>query len=189
MVSADKQLKEEDSMRKDLKSFDKLSKQINDTVKNIASVLFRRNALMMVAESATGGLVQHFLTEIPGSSNFFLGGIVAYSNELKQSLLQVPEAVINRYGAVSEETVAAMANGVRLCLNADYGLATSGIAGPSGAQPNKPVGLVYIAVSHRGFETITVNHVFTGSRSENKMNFTKAALELFLQALNHHELT
>lgn len=172
-------------MCKNLKSFEKLNEQILSLTKNIARVIIQRNATMMVAESATGGLVQHFLTEIPGSSNFFLGGIVAYSNELKRILLQVPEAVINRYGAVSEETVAAMANGVRLCVNADYGLATSGIAGPSGARPNKPVGLVYIAVSHKEFETITANHVFPGTRSENKMQFAKAALELFLQALNH----
>jgi PncC family amidohydrolase len=172
-------------MHKDLKSFGQFHESLLDIVKKIAMVLIQRKASIMVAESATGGLVQYFLTEIPGSSKFFLGGIVAYSNELKKTALKVPKSVINRYGAVSEETVVAMANGIRLCLNADYGLATSGIAGPSGASPNKPVGLVHTAVSHREFETITARHVFTGTRLENKLYFTETALKLFLQALNH----
>jgi PncC family amidohydrolase len=160
---------------------------ILDSTETIAKILMRQNSTIMVAESATGGLIQHFLTEIPGSSSFFLGGVVAYSDDLKQGLLQVPESVIQRHGAVSEETVAAMANGIRLLLRTDYGLATSGIAGPTGARPKKPVGLVHIAVSHRGFETITRSLVFKGTRTENKLHFCKAALQFLLEAISSED--
>ena len=164
-----------------------LSQSIRDITETIAQILVRKNSTIMVAESATGGLIQHFLTEIPGSSGFFLGGVVAYSDDLKHRLLQVPELVIQRHGAVSEETVAAMANGIRLILRTDYGLATSGIAGPTGARQKKPVGLVHIAVSHRGFETITRNLVFKGTRTENKLHFCKAALQFLLEAITSEE--
>ncbi len=162
---------------------DAATDSIYKITQNISKMMIQQRATIMVAESATGGLIQHFLTEIPGSSKFFLGGIVAYSNELKERLLQVPGPVINRHGAVSEAAVAAMANGVRLCLNADYGLATSGIAGPSGGRPEKPVGLVFAAVSHRDFETITQKCVFQGTRTENKVQFSKMALELLQKTL------
>jgi PncC family amidohydrolase len=166
---------------------DDLIQSILDVTETIAQILVRQNSTIMVAESATGGLIQHFLTEIPGSSSFFLGGVVAYSDDLKQRLLQVPESVIQRHGAVSEETVAAMANGIRLLLRTDYGLATSGIAGPTGARPKKPVGLVHIAVSHPGFETLTRNLVFEGTRTENKFNFSKAALQFLLEAISSED--
>lgn len=164
-----------------------LIQSILESTETIAQILIRQNSTIMIAESATGGLIQHFLTEIPGSSSFFLGGVVAYSDDLKNRLLQVPESVIQRHGAVSEETVAAMANGIRLLLHSDYGLATSGIAGPTGARPKKPVGLVHIAVSHRGFETITRTLVFEGTRTENKLYFCQAALQFLLEAISSEE--
>lgn len=167
-------------------SQEELVDSILDISKSIARKLIQQKSTLMVAESATGGLIQHFLTEVPGSSDFFLGGVIAYSNNLKQKLLQVPESVLEQHGAVSEETIACMANGVRLLMNADFGLATSGIAGPTGARPKKPVGLVYIAVSHRTFETRTRKHFFTGSRTINKLLFSQAALQLLLDALNQH---
>ncbi|MFW9831838.1 MAG: CinA family protein [Candidatus Thorarchaeota archaeon] len=153
--------------------------------KAISLKLSQKKSTLMVAESATGGLIQHFLTEIPGSSAFFLGGVIAYSNALKEKLLQVRNTVLYQYGAVSEETTASMAAGVRLLMNADYGLATSGIAGPSGARADKPVGLVYVAVSHLNFETIIKRYVFKGSRSSNKLFFSHAALQLLLEAVDH----
>ena len=138
----------------------------------------------MVAESATGGYIQDVITSVPGSSAFFLGGVVAYADELKQQLLQVPARTLKREGAVSEATAAAMALGVRLLLNADYGLATTGIAGPTGGTHEKPVGLVYIAVAHRGFETITHRYTFSGTRRGNKKNFSKAALQLLIETID-----
>lgn len=170
-------------MNRNQLQIDTITDSIYKITQDISKMMIQQRATLMVAESATGGLIQHFLTEIPGSSKFFLGGIVAYSNELKERLLQVPGPIINRYGAVSEVTVAAMANGVRLCLNADYGLAMSGIAGPSGGRPEKPVGLVFAAISHHDFETITQKRVFQGTRTENKIQFSKMALLLLQKTL------
>lgn len=152
-------------------------------VNAIATKLTRHKATLMVAESATGGFIQHTITELAGSSTFYLGGVVAYADALKERLLQVPARVLQRDGAVSEATASAMALGVRLLLNADYGLATTGIAGPTGGSPNKPVGSVYVAVAHREFETITRHYTFTGNRTENKYRFTHAALQLLLDTI------
>jgi PncC family amidohydrolase len=152
-------------------------------VKVIAEKLSYQKATLMVAESATGGLIQNAITEIPGSSTFFLGGIIAYADALKQRVLQVPARTLQREGAVSEATASAMALGVRLLLNADYGLATTGIAGPTGGSPEKPVGTVYIAVAHRGFETIRRKYTFKGTRTENKRQISQAALQLLLDTI------
>jgi PncC family amidohydrolase len=156
-------------------------------VSQIAHRLVKQKATLMVAESATGGLIQHLITETPGSSDFYEGGVVAYANELKHRLLQVPEPTTKRFGSVSAETVAAMANGVRLWMNSDYGLATSGIAGPTKGKSSKPIGLVYVAVSHRSFETITEEYQFTGTRRDNKLNFSRAALTLLLDCIIQEE--
>jgi PncC family amidohydrolase len=147
-------------------------------VKAIAKKLTKKKATLMIAESATGGFIQHVITALPGSSIFFLGGVVAYADALKERLLQVPAQTLQREGAVSEATASAMALGVRLLLNADYGLATTGVAGPTGGSQDKPVGTVYIAVAHHGFETITHQYTFSGTRKENKQHFSQAALQL-----------
>jgi PncC family amidohydrolase len=158
-----------------------------EIVAHIAHQLVKQNATLMVAESATGGLIQHLLTQIPGSSKYYQGGIIAYSNELKHRLLQVPESTLEKYGAVSLETVAAMANGVRLWMNTDYGLASTGIAGPTGGTPSNPVGLVFVAVSHHSFETITQQHHFVGTRYDNKLNFSRVALQLLLDGIKEED--
>jgi nicotinamide-nucleotide amidase len=115
-----------------------------------------RGLTLATAESCTGGLLAARLTSVPGSSDVFLGGIVAYSNEVKQAELGVPEAVLRAHGAVSAETAAAMAAGARTRLGADIGISDTGIAGPGGATPEKPVGLVYVHVetpdASRGLE-------------------------------------
>jgi PncC family amidohydrolase len=161
--------------------------EILEVISQIAHRFVKQKATLMVAESATGGLVQYFLTQLPGSSEFYKGGIVAYSNELKHRFLQVPESTITKFGAVSSETVAAMANGIRLWMKTDYGLATSGIAGPTGDTPEKPVGLVFVAVSHHSFETIIQQHTFTGTRRDNRLSFSHAALQLLLDSLIQEE--
>ena len=161
--------------------------KILEVVSQIAHRMTKQKATLMVAESATGGLVQYFLTQLSGSSEFYKGGFVTYSNELKTQLLQVPESTLRKFGAVSTETVAAMANGVRLWMKTDYGLATSGIAGPTGGTSEKPVGLVYIAVSHHSFETIIQQHTFTGTRRDNRVNFSHVALQLLLESLLQEE--
>lgn len=105
-----------------------------------------RGLTLATAESCTGGMVGARLTDIPGASDVYLGGIVAYANEAKVAALRVPEAVLERHGAVSAETAAAMASGVRVALGAHVGASVTGIAGPAGGTPEKPVGLVYLHV-------------------------------------------
>ncbi len=146
----------------------------------LGAILRERKLTIAVAESATGGLIGHLLTEAPGSSDYFIGGIIAYADSVKQTLLHVPEATLDQYGAVSEPTVLVMAQIARQVFAADIGLATSGIAGPAGARPDKPVGLVYIAIAQYPDQPIARSHHFEGTRTENKLNFAKAALQLLL---------
>lgn len=121
---------------------------------------------LALAESCTGGYISHLITLIPGSSSFFLGGVVSYSNELKSGLLGVPAAILNEFGAVSLETVKKMAEGVREKTGADYGLAVSGIMGPTGDTPEKPVGLVRVGFSSAE-KTETTSFRFRFDRKRN----------------------
>jgi nicotinamide-nucleotide amidase len=113
----------------------------------IGEALREKKATVAVAESCTGGLISHRITNVPGSSEYFERGVVAYSNQAKVDFLGVPEDVIKDRGAVSPETAMAMAYGVRKAADATFGLATTGIAGPGGGTPEKPVGLVYIGIA------------------------------------------
>lgn len=132
----------------------------------VGSLLKQKNATVSVAESCTGGFLGHKFTAVPGSSTYFLGGVLAYSNEVKKSLLGVEEEVLTKFGAVSEECIRQMAEGVRKLTGSTYGLATSGIAGPDGGTAEKPVGTVWIALAG---PTETVTHKLTlgGSRLQN----------------------
>lgn len=129
----------------------------------IAELLIERNATLTFAESCTGGLLSHLITSIPGSSAYFKGSIISYSNEVKTDQLQVSENILNSVGAVSKETVEQMANAVRENLKSDYSVATSGIAGPGGGTAEKPVGTVWIAVASRD-RVWSHKALFTGSR-------------------------
>ncbi len=113
----------------------------------ISQLYWDRKQTLAVAESCTGGYISHLITMIPGSSSFFMGGVVSYANEMKMDALGVPAETIQSFGAVSLQTVEKMAEGVRNLANSDYGLATSGIMGPGGATDQKPVGYVCVAVS------------------------------------------
>ena len=111
------------------------------------------------AESCTGGTISQLFTSIPGSSAYFLGGVTSYANSVKQGVLGVPQEIIEKYGAVSSECVAAMAEGVRRITGSDYAVSTSGIAGPGGGTPDKPVGTVWVGVSSdKGTETFKVQY-------------------------------
>ena len=133
------------------------------------------------AESCTGGNVAHRITRIAGSSAYFLGGIVSYSNPVKVSLLGVPQAVLENPGAVSEPCARAMAEGARRELRTTLAVATTGIAGPGGATEFKPVGLVYIALAGDG-DTVVEEHHFTGDRDAVIEASTIRALELLVGA-------
>ena len=146
-------------------------------VKAVADLLLERKKTLAVAESCTGGLVANLLTNIPGSSGFFNRGVIAYSNDAKKELLQVPGQTLEEYGAVSAETAHAMAEGVRKISATDFGIAVTGIAGPGGGTAAKPVGLVYVACSD-ALETITERHLFANDRQGNKQRSAQAILNL-----------
>ena len=138
-----------------------------------------RGLTLATAESCTGGLVSHVLTEVPGSSAYFLGGVVSYSDQAKNALLGVPEATLRRYGAVSAQAARAMAIGARAMLRTDLAVAVTGIAGPAGGTPDKPVGLTFIALAApRGGRL--ERHVWSGGRAANKRASAQAALRLAL---------
>ncbi len=137
------------------------------------------------AESATGGLIGHRLTGVSGSSEYFVGSVVAYANAVKQSLLGVAGDVLDKYGAVSEPVAVQMAEGVRERLGADVGVATTGIAGPSGGSPEKPVGTVWLGYAD-GVRSRAVKQQFVEDRSLNKELFATAALDLVRRELARH---
>ena len=148
----------------------------------IGEILAQRRLTLATAESCTGGLVSHRITNVPGSSNYFVGGVVAYANQTKMDLLDVRLETLEKFGAVSKETVLEMARGVRQVLKADIGVAVSGIAGPSGGTPEKPVGLVWIGISARGKDKAR-SYVWPGDRLAVKEQSAQAALELLLRTL------
>ncbi len=133
-------------------------------------------------ESATGGRIADRITNVPGSSDYFKGSVVAYSNEVKIALLGVKKATLENYGAVSEQTAVEMARGGRKLLNVDICVSDTGIAGPAGATPEKLVGLFYLGLAARD-ENLSQKHTFPGNREENKRDAAEAALNMLKQYL------
>jgi len=148
----------------------------------IGELLRRKGLSLATAESCTGGLLSSLITDVPGSSDYFRGGVVAYSNAVKEEVLGVPAEILRTVGAVSRECALAMAQGVRRLLGADLGLSTTGIAGPGGGTPVKPVGLVYVALAHPGGTEVRELRL-VGGRRGNKHSASQAALELLLEYL------
>ena len=135
------------------------------------------------AESCTGGLVASAITEVPGSSDYFIGGFVTYSNELKTRLVDVPAEVLESHGAVSAQVARAMADGARRRLAVDVAVAVTGVAGPDGGTPAKPVGLTYVAVADAEGDDVR-RHVWDSDRTGNKRLSAAAALDLVLARLS-----
>lgn len=148
----------------------------------VGELLRRAGLKLALAESCTGGLVGHQLTEVPGSSDYFLGAIVAYAYEAKVALLGVSWDTLRAHGAVSRETALEMARGARRALSADLALSVTGIAGPGGATPEKPVGLTWTALCAPDGEWTRV-FVWHGDRSANKASSAEAVLQLLLDYL------
>ena len=141
----------------------------------VSDLLRQKGLTLGVVESATGGLISHRITNVPGSSDYYKGSVTAYSNETKIKVVGVKENTINTYGAVSHQVAEEMVEGGRKALAVDICLADTGIAGPGGATPGKPVGLFYIGLSHAS-GTYSRQHNFAGNREQNKQSVAEAAL-------------
>jgi nicotinamide-nucleotide amidase len=151
-------------------------------LKKVADCLKQKKITIATAESCTGGLIAHSLTNISGSSHYFDRGIVSYSNKAKTELLDVPEHILKKYGAVSKQVAKIMAENIRIKSNVDLGLSTTGIAGPTGGTQKKLVGLVFIAISSaKG--TDVKKYQFKGNRIENKHYTCNAALKMIFDYL------
>ena len=150
---------------------------------NIGKKLKKMGKTLSIAESCTGGLLGHIITSIPGSSDYFMGGLISYNDRIKIEKLGVSRVSLKKFGAVSEIVAKEMAKNVRRIFKTDYGIAITGIAGPGGGTPRKPVGLVYIAVSSAK-KIICKEYRFRGSRTQIKSLSANAALTLFSSFLN-----
>jgi PncC family amidohydrolase len=158
-------------------------KRMSDPVEvQVGRVLEERGWTLAVAESCTGGLLGHTITEVPGSSNYFMGGIIAYSYEAKEKFLGVDPHTLEIHGAVSEETAVQMAEGVRKAFNVNIGIGVTGIAGPASDLSEKPVGLTWIAVSTLEGTSAQSYH-WHGDRSANKLQSAQTALEFALRII------
>jgi nicotinamide-nucleotide amidase len=150
----------------------------NDTMESVVGQLLRNKGMTLsTAESCTGGTIAQLITSIAGSSDYFKGSVVAYSNEIKEQVLGVPHLVLVEHGAVSEQTVISMAEGIRTRFATGYAIAVSGIAGPGGGTEEKPVGTTWIAVA-TPTETITRKFMFGEHRGRNIRKASVAALNM-----------
>ena len=154
--------------------------------KEISDKFWKENLTLATAESCTAGSIASVITAIPGSSRFYKGGIVAYSDEVKTNLLGVNPETLATKGAVSEETVIEMAKGAMKSMNTDCAVATSGIAGPTGGTPDKPVGTVWIAAA-KGENVITMKASGDEGRNKNIEHATLNALQLLLKLFQNQE--
>jgi len=155
-------------------------------VNKVSDELKKHQVTIATAESCTGGLLAHTLTNISGSSEYFDQGVISYSNTSKMELLGIPAQLIKNYGAVSKQVAIAMAKAIQQRAQVDIGIATTGIAGPTGGTKDKPVGLVFIGVSTK--DTVVVKEfLFSGDRLAIKDNTCTAALELLLETISQNK--
>jgi len=151
-------------------------------LKNVSDQLRKNNLTVATAESCTGGLLAHLLTNISGSSEYFERGVITYSNKSKMELLGIPQETIKEYGAVSKQTAKAMAIEIKEQANVDIGISTTGIAGPTGGTKEKPVGLAYIGIA-TSKKTEVKRFLFSKDRLQNKEKTCYKALEFLLETI------
>lgn len=159
-----------------------MQEELIELSQRVGRLLSEHNLTIATAESCTGGLLGHILTGVSGSSGYYLGGVIAYSNPVKEAMLGVRHETLLDYGAVSEQTAVQMATGVRERIGSSIGLSTTGIAGPTGGTPTKPVGLVYIGIS-MGEQTEAFECHFQGGREAVKESTVKTLLEKLLEKM------
>jgi PncC family amidohydrolase len=157
------------------------------TLEALARDLRRRGQRMATAESCTGGMIAAMLTDLPGSSEYFLGGVVSYANDAKEGFLGVDPETIRRCGAVSPETALAMARGALDRFGADVAVSVTGIAGPDGGTPEKPVGTVHFGLAASGGAAVTKKRLFGGDRAVVRRASAVQALELLRRFLAGEE--
>jgi PncC family amidohydrolase len=155
------------------------TQRLQELAQELARRCLALDVRIVTAESCTGGLVAHTLTEIPGSSAWFLGGVVAYADDIKRGVLGVPAETIAAHGAVSAQSAVAMAEGARRLLGGDLAVSVTGVAGPTGGSPSKPVGLTYVAVAYAAGHDVR-RHIWSFDRSGNKLASTEAAIVMLL---------
>lgn len=160
-----------------------ISKDLESKIISLGEKLKSENLKLVTAESCTGGMIGAVLTSVAGSSDWFNGGIISYSNRMKSKLLSVSNKTIKDHGAVSGETVEEMAYGATLSLNADISVSVSGIAGPGGGTDEKPVGLVYIGFCNRS-KTSSFKFVFEGDRDSVREQTVNEAIDIILDNLD-----
>lgn len=165
-----------------------LEETTRQLVIQIKEALIERGEMMATAESCTGGLIASDIVNEPGSSAVLAGGIVAYQNEVKAALLDVPQDVLDKFGAVSEQTVKAMAEGARKKFNCEWAVATSGIAGPTGAEPGKPVGFVWMCVAS-SLQNEAFCKIFEGNRHKIREKSVYSVLDKLLFLINKQKST
>lgn len=154
-----------------------------DTLSEQIVQLFKtKGYTLATAESCTGGLIGHCITNIPGASDIYSGGVIAYSNKIKRALLGVPDALLQELGAVSAPVAQTMAEGASRRLGADFAIGVTGIAGPGGGTPTKPVGTVYIAV-HGSHGSMVRHFIFSGERFEIKRQTAEEAMRFLLETV------
>ncbi len=156
---------------------------VNSMATTIGERLQAKGLILATAESCTGGLIGQLITAISGSSAYYAGGAIAYSNAVKTAILGVSDELLAEHGAVSAPVAEAMAAGVMAALGADIALSITGIAGPTGGTPEKPVGLVFIGLAVRGKPPIASEYHFDGNRETVRMAASQAALEMLQRYL------
>ncbi len=149
----------------------------------VGKALKERKLTLSVAESCTGGLMASCITDIPGSSQYFRGGVIAYQNDVKENILGVPHEIIAEHGVISEETVRAMATGCKRLFASDIAVAITGLAGPGGGSTETPVGVVYIAIAD-GTGVAARRFQWSGDRIQNKRSAVHAAITLIREVLD-----
>ena len=152
----------------------------------LGKLLKDKGQTLAVAESCTGGMIGHLITNVPGSSAYFSGGVIAYANEVKVEVLGVSPATLETFGAVSKETVQEMAKGIRALLNADVGISVSGIAGPDGGTKEKPVGTVWIGLGTPNYD-LAKDFLFSGDRESIKQQAAMSAMEIVIRFLSEEK--
>lgn len=162
-----------------------LQLKIKELSEKTVSLCLRKNVTFGTAESCTGGLIAAAVTDIPGASAAFFGGIVSYDNSIKEQCLGVQRETLEAYGAVSEQTAREMARGAISALGTTFSVSVTGIAGPGGGSPQKPVGLVYIAAASKDADFACQKNMFEGDRTRIRLQTVAAALEMLISAVEN----